>query len=366
MSKKIPIFISTSTSPYRGNQGVYIRLLYQTLDRMNFERKTLGVTTFSHKKGFIDISRLIKQCFGTIIIGFPRDYISKKVIREGLDESEIVVKDTWVSTVWNDIEGAMAYQCGLPMLILRDKSIPNDDGVFDRRNLEELNQLQSIIHKEIDSNNPNELLNKKFDDIFYEFYKICQTYKYKHQEEIPVFLSVPSSNHRNQDLFLENIKNYLSKFKIILTNLETKRKNETGFKRIKNALEKSNGAMIIGFKHDHIINKISRLGVKNREINIDNLWESTIWNDIEGAMAYEADLPLIILKQTEIKRGNGIFDEANHEFKIIDFEPEEINELNLDQLDERNKPRLFKIIDQWILHVKNYRDYQRLGDKLLY
>jgi len=260
----------------------------------------------------------------------------------------------------------MAYQCGLPMLILRDKSIPNDDGVFDRRNLEELNQLQSIIHKEIDSNNPNELLNKKFDDIFYEFYKICQTYKYKHQEEIPVFLSVPSSNHRNQELFLENIKNYLSKFKIILTNLETKRKNETGFKRIKNALEKSNGAMIIGFKHDHIINKTSRLGVKNREMNIENLWESTIWNDIEGAMAYEADLPLIILKQTEIKRGNGIFDEANHEFKIIDFEPEEINELNLDQLDERNKPRLFKIIDQWILHVKNYRDYQRLGDKLLY
>lgn len=309
---------------------------------------------------------MIKQCYGAVIIGIPRDYTNKKIIMEGLKDNEQIIEDVWTSTVWNDIEGAMAYQCGLPMLILRDKKIPNDDGVFDNRNLKELNNLQSIIYQDIDTNNPNELLNKAFQENFKNFYRICQNYKLKTLEEIPVFLSVPSSNLKSQDLFLDKIKKYLEKFSIIFTNLDSSKTADIGFRRINQALEKSYGAMIIGFKRDHIINKTIRSGLGEKEDSINDSWESTKWNDIEGAMAYEAGLPLIIFKQKEIEGGNGIFDEANHEFKIIDFDPEEISEVNILQLNEFNKPKLFKIIDQWIVHVKNYREFNRLGDRLLF
>jgi len=365
MSEKIPIFISISTGPYRGNQENYIDTLYSIVDKMGFERKTLGVTAFSHKKGFIDISRMIKQCFGAIIIGIPREYISKKIMKEGLNENEEVIKDKWVSTVWNDIEGAMAYQCDIPMLILRDINIPNDNGVFDKENLES-KQLQSFIYIDIDSSNPNELANREFHKKLEYFYQDCQKFKQENQELIPVFLSVSSSNLESQNLFLEKIKKYLSRHNIILTNLDPNIKSEAGFKKIQKTLEISHGAMIIGFKRDHNIKKTSRKDIKDKEEDVEDSWESTIWNHIEGAMAYEAGLPLIILKQSEIKIGNGIFDDGNHEFKIIDFDPEAVTELDYDKLDELHKPNLFKIIDQWINHVKNYREYKRLGDKIMY
>jgi hypothetical protein len=361
MSEKIPIFISISTAPYRGNQEYYINNLYSILDKMGFERNTLGVTAFSHKKGFIDISRMIKRCFGAIIIGIPRDYISKKIKKEGLDEKEEIIKDKWVSTVWNDIEGAMAYQCDIPMLILRDIEIPNDDGVFHKDNLD-LKQHPSYLYLDIDSSNPDELVKKEFRKKLEMFYQECQKYKKKNQEVIPVFLSASSSNLDSQNSFLEKIKEYLGRHNIILTNLDPSLETESGFISIKKTLDISHGAMIIGFKRDHTIKKTSRKEIIDKEEDSEDSWESTLWNHIEGAMAYEAGLPLIILKQSEIKLGNGIFDDGNHEFKIIDFDPKD----DLDYHDEIQKPPLFKIIDQWINHVKNYREYKRLGDKIMY
>lgn len=364
MTEKIPIFISISTGPYRGNQEDYIDSLYSILDEMGFERKTLGVTTFSHKKGFIDISRMIKQCFGAIIIGIPRDYIAKKIKKE-LSDNEEIIEDRWVSTVWNDIEGAMAYQCDIPMLILRDINIPNDDGVFHKENLE-LEQIHYFTHIDIDSSNPNELENREFHKNLEHFYQDCQNYKQKNQEVLPVFLSVSSSNLKSQVFFKKKIENYLSRHNIILTKLDPRLKSEAGFKKIKKTLEKSYGTMIIGFKRDHNIKKTSRKDIKGEEKDDDDTWETTIWNHIEGAMAYEVGLPLVILKQSDIKIGNGIFDEANHEFKIINFDPDLFTKLDFDNLDEIHKPKLFKIIDQWINHVKNYREYKRLGEKILY
>jgi len=85
-----------------------------------------------------------------------------------------------------------------------------------------------------------------------------------------------------------------------------------------------------------------------------NFNNSSIWNDIEGAMAYQEDFPLLILKEKSLYTyktednnigifNNGIFDENNHQFKII--------EINLEKINENT---LYMYIKDWLESVKEY------------
>ena len=45
--------------------------------------------------------------------------------------SEVALKDVWLTSPWSQIEPAMAYQIGLPVLILREKGVI-DEGILER------------------------------------------------------------------------------------------------------------------------------------------------------------------------------------------------------------------------------------------
>ena len=57
-----------------------------------------------------------------------------------------------------------------------------------------------------------------------------------------------------------------------------------------------------------------------QEITVENEYYSTAWNQLEGGMAYQLNLPLLILKENNLKV-EGIFDGQLHEWMIVRIDP---------------------------------------------
>ncbi len=345
--EKIPVFISISTPPYHKNIEDTINLIYRLIDNykidgFSFLRKTLGITALSHLKGFIHITKAVKKAFGGIVIGFPRD-----LYKEANNEIE-------TPTLWNHIEGSMIYLSEKPMLIIRDRRIEDDNGIFDINNISE-DKLSSGLIQYItidfqDNKNIQKLESDLNTNIKQFLSKVYSTYNAQ-TRKIPIYLSCPSKKHRNdkQELFFQRLIELLSEKNVYLTNSD-----ELGFEAIRSSLEKSNGAIIFGLTQIQILEFILRKGIKNREKLMKNFNFSSIWNDIEGAMAYQEGLPLLILKERALYKYNneenqseiffnGIFDESNHQFRIIEID-----------LDNFNEKELKMYINEWLDSVKEY------------
>jgi hypothetical protein len=80
------------------------------------------------------IRRLMLESNGLITIAFRRTFIEKGTARFRTDIQTLQpasVDEKWLTTPWAHIEPAMAYQVGLPVLILREKGVL-DDGILEK------------------------------------------------------------------------------------------------------------------------------------------------------------------------------------------------------------------------------------------
>ncbi|MFL1428372.1 MULTISPECIES: hypothetical protein [unclassified Nocardiopsis] len=80
------------------------------------------------------IRRLMLESNGLIAIAFKRTYIEHAVVNRDSDFSgrePREISDEWMTTPWPHIESAMAYQLGLPVLILREAGVIAD-GVLEK------------------------------------------------------------------------------------------------------------------------------------------------------------------------------------------------------------------------------------------
>jgi hypothetical protein len=73
----------------------------------------------------------MEECAGSVIVAFERLYIADGTEKRG-SEAERPMRDELRATVWNQMEGAMAYALGLPLLVLAEKGIWAE-GVFEPR-----------------------------------------------------------------------------------------------------------------------------------------------------------------------------------------------------------------------------------------
>lgn len=104
------------------------------LEGRGFAPRTLGVTDYDMDAPLKAIRRLMLECNGVLTIALRRTYISSGASRHGADlpnMREIPINDLWLTSPWSHIEAAMAYQIGLPILILREKGVV-DDGILER------------------------------------------------------------------------------------------------------------------------------------------------------------------------------------------------------------------------------------------
>jgi len=90
--------------------------------------RIIGSTDFPNGPPLEAVVQVMRRCHGAIILGFRQ-----MLVRDGAykfsTEKEQVATGVYLPTPWNQIEAGIAYQLGLPLLIVKEEGISG--GVFD-------------------------------------------------------------------------------------------------------------------------------------------------------------------------------------------------------------------------------------------
>lgn len=137
----IPVFLSIA-APYLERQQEFLDCLRSYLIYRQLEPKTVGETEYSMDVPLVAVRRLELECYGVLAVAFRRSYIVKGVMRPGADlpspddprkpkYKPTDISDTWETSPWIHIEAAMAFQLGLPVLIIRENGV-RSEGMLDQ------------------------------------------------------------------------------------------------------------------------------------------------------------------------------------------------------------------------------------------
>lgn len=120
-------------NPIMQEQLDFINLLKEHLRSRGFEPRTLGVSDYDMQEPLAAIRQIMLESNGVIAIAFRRYYVEKGASKYGsnLGAVEQRIDGKWFTSPFCQIEPAMAYQLGLPLLILREKGVV-DDGILER------------------------------------------------------------------------------------------------------------------------------------------------------------------------------------------------------------------------------------------
>lgn len=163
------------------------------------------------------------------------------------------------------------------------------------------------------------------------------------KKTINVFISHPTPYNKHQEIFLSLIESELKKHGLNPTNLG---KNNWSFisplKPIKEIMDTCLAAIVIGLERYHsFIGYEKEFSKSSKELI--HKYSSSPWIQIEAGMAYQAGLPILILKEDKVY-GEGILDPQISDSFVFEFE--------LKKLQKKISPELEEIIRSWVKHFK--------------
>jgi hypothetical protein len=123
-SLAVHIFLSRA-APHTRAQARFLVAVCDELKQRGLEPRTVGDTDFGLRP-LEDIRGVMMECNGLLSVAFRRI-----VIREGEDrpgnelEARVapIARDTWLTTPYCHLETAMAFQLGLPILVIVEKGV---------------------------------------------------------------------------------------------------------------------------------------------------------------------------------------------------------------------------------------------------
>ncbi|HEX8396782.1 MAG TPA: hypothetical protein VF644_05115 [Pyrinomonadaceae bacterium] len=130
---KISIFLSYP-KPCFNRQAFFVARIEAYLISRGFAPRTLGVTDYDMNAPLRAIRRLMLESNGLITIAFRRTFVEKGAARYETDIAGATaspINHKWFTSPWSQIEPAMAYQLGLPILLLREQGVI-DEGLLER------------------------------------------------------------------------------------------------------------------------------------------------------------------------------------------------------------------------------------------
>ena len=118
------IFLSYP-KPYLKRQEEFIERIIQYLEERGLQPRTLGVTDYDMEAPLKAIRSLMLESNGLVAIAFRRNLIRQGTGKPASDmgEKEYDLAGQWLTSPYCQIEPAMAFQLGLPVLILREKGV---------------------------------------------------------------------------------------------------------------------------------------------------------------------------------------------------------------------------------------------------
>jgi hypothetical protein len=120
----IDVFLSvgrTSTD----KQEAFVAEIERHLRDNGLEPRGVGRNEFTSQQPLKFIESLMCRCSGTVIIAFERLYIQEGLDRRGSPEEEVLT-NTRLPTVWNQVEAAMAYVLGHPLLVIVENGLRSE------------------------------------------------------------------------------------------------------------------------------------------------------------------------------------------------------------------------------------------------
>jgi hypothetical protein len=127
MEKKI--FLSVGKTSTK-EQEAFVKAVEDFLQSHGLIPQTLGRTFFSSIQPLKAVDDLMRQCCGVVIAAFERIQIEKGVEKRGSPE-EHPLENAALPTVWNQIEAAMAYTLGHPLLVIIERGL-RSEGLLER------------------------------------------------------------------------------------------------------------------------------------------------------------------------------------------------------------------------------------------
>jgi hypothetical protein len=87
--------------------------------------RTVGRSDFAHQKPLKRVAEVLRECSGTIIVALERLHIAEGLEFRGAAQA-VALTNVSLPTVWNQVEAAMAYTLGQPLLAIVETGLRNE------------------------------------------------------------------------------------------------------------------------------------------------------------------------------------------------------------------------------------------------
>lgn len=129
----VSVFLSVP-HPHMSKQDAFIGSIREYLRSRGLEPRTLGVTDYDTHNPLTAVRRMLIESNGLLSVAFRRVHVTSATLRDGADfeqQRAAELPSFWLTSPWCHIETAMAFQMGLPILILRERGV-KDEGILEK------------------------------------------------------------------------------------------------------------------------------------------------------------------------------------------------------------------------------------------
>lgn len=120
----LDVFLSvggTSTA----EQETFVRAVEDRLRSEGLVPHAVGRNTFSSDAPLRTVTELMDKCSGTVVIALERSYFPTGIDKRG-GPKETALTDVRLPTPWNQIEAAMSYAHGLPLMVIVEAGLKSE------------------------------------------------------------------------------------------------------------------------------------------------------------------------------------------------------------------------------------------------
>lgn len=117
----VDVFVSVGGTATAA-QEAFVRAVEDRLRAEGIAPHTVGRNTFSSDAPLRTVTDLMRRCSGAVVIALERKYFAQGIEKRG-GPSESALSDVRLPTPWNQIEAAMAYANGLPLMVIVESGL---------------------------------------------------------------------------------------------------------------------------------------------------------------------------------------------------------------------------------------------------
>lgn len=125
----LDVFVSVGSTA-TVEQEAFVRAVEDRLRSEGIVPHTVGRNTFSSDAPLLTVTELMDKCSGTVVIALERSYFPTGVDKRGGPE-EAALADVKIPTPWNQIEAAMSYARGIPLMVIVEAGLKSE-GLLER------------------------------------------------------------------------------------------------------------------------------------------------------------------------------------------------------------------------------------------